>query len=145
MRHNTVLASFSVHGGERHGIGDDPAKALRLGYGLDAELILYGRTLQPGESLAIYVNGQGPAAVSGDVGSQTENDSALDVASQSDRSFIHDPNWWRRGQLRAPVSASWWQLGTNEIRIVYTGKQAEPVEELSITWIDLFLRYRQPK
>jgi hypothetical protein len=124
-------------------IGDDPARALRMGYRVEAELLLYGRALKPGESLAVWVNGQGPAVLAGTSGKPAKDEAAVEIGRQRDPSVIFQRDWWRRGQLRIPVSGAWWQLGGNTIRLVYQAQAPAAPEEMSIVWIDLLLRYRR--
>jgi hypothetical protein len=124
-------------------IGDDPAKAIGVGYEVEAEVVLYARALAPGESIAVYVNEQGPAVVSGAATESAESEAAVEIGRHRDQSLVMDRDWWQRGQLRVPLRGSWWRLGGNTIRLVYQADKPATAEEVSIVWIDLLLRYRK--
>jgi hypothetical protein len=124
-------------------IGDAPAEAIRRGYCVEAELLLYARPLKAGESISAYVNGQRPAVFSASANSSTNAPTTVD-ASQRDQTFSFDRDWWRHGELRVPVPGAWWHLGRNTIRLVYNNQHANTAEELSIRWIDLLLHYKRP-
>ncbi len=126
-------------------IGDDPAKAIRLGHRIDAELILTGRTLKAGESLAVYVNGHGPVTVSGAADAAPSELAALDGGRPRNAMDVYDKDWWRRGQVHIPAAGDWWRLGKNTIRLIYRTEDAKSAEPMNIVWIDLLLRYNRPK
>jgi len=124
-------------------IGDDIAKAKKAGYDVEATLIVYARPLQKGEQIAIHINDHAPAVISPDRRQDASGRAAVDLRKQDRASFIHDRDWWRRGELRTSVEPDWFRLGKNEIRLVYTAPSAEIVPPLRITWIDLILRYKE--
>ena len=119
-------------------IADDTAEARAAGHAVAAKLVLYATPLRAGETLSVYVNGQGPAMAEGTASAETAGDAPLDAGRIGDDIF--DKDWWRRGEQTIPVDASWWRLGTNELRFVYgTSQVQDPV--FTITWIDLLLDY----
>ncbi len=119
-------------------IGDDIAEARASGHPVGATLVLYAKPLLAGESLKVFVNGQGPVVAEGGGPDNTGGEPPLDAGNIGDSIFEQD--WWRRGERELPVEASWWRLGENEIRFVYEAADArEPA--FTITWIDLLLDY----
>ena len=74
----------------------------------------------------------------GTASAETAGDAPLDAGRIGDDIF--DKDWWRRGEQTIPVDASWWRLGTNELRFVYGTPQVQD-PPFTITWIDLLLDY----
>lgn len=128
------------HGGERTvplRVADDIAAATAAGRDVTAELVLYAQPMGNGDHLDVFVNGQGPAAAL----STGPAESPVEVRG-SDRSFIFDREWWRRGELRVSVRAEWWRLGENEIAFRFTPGEGRQTP-FAITWVDLLLDYRE--
>ncbi|MBN2291008.1 MAG: hypothetical protein JXM70_01205 [Pirellulales bacterium] len=136
-------------------IADDTAAALEKKYSVEAELVFHSRGLKKGESLAVYINGKGPVTVTGGspaeaalrepVKWKTKGAGALIAA----KSWIFEPDWWRRGEHRVHIKPEWLLNGENKIKFVYTATpdavasgSVEP--KLWISWIDLLINYDEP-
>ncbi|MCP4640820.1 MAG: hypothetical protein GY851_10320 [bacterium] len=135
------IAPFTVEQTVPLRIGDDIPAAREKGYTAKATMVLYAKPMQTGETLLVYVNGHGPITVSGEHGVLDANAVPLNPRKISENIF--DKEWWRRGEQRMPVDASWWTLGTNEIRFEFTGASADREQKFHITWVDLLLDYEK--
>jgi hypothetical protein len=122
-------------------IGDDIPEARRAGYEVKAECVLYLRPLCRGERLSVFVNGQGPVELAGAAEPGTSASGPIDLRRPHDPSFIHDRDWWRRGETRVGIRADWLRLEHNEIRFVYRTESTQASQPFSITWVDLVLQY----
>lgn len=124
-------------------IGDDLPAAADAGHDAATELLFYCRALQPGETLQVYVNGRGPLTVSGDDPTEQRRAEAELVDLRGDRreEFVYDREWWKRGEHRLQVPATWWRLEQNIIRLVYAADGAQTTDPLEIAWIDLLIDY----
>ena len=127
-------------------IGDDTASAIAAGHSVDTSLVLYIRPLQPGESIDVYVNGNGPVSILGDSEEEKARgaEAPVDPRKQAADTFIFEKDWWRRGEHRLKTDPTWWRLQDNELRIVYSAplRQMEPAA--SLTWVDLLVEYGEP-
>jgi hypothetical protein len=124
-------------------IADDIAKARDAGHTVDAKMVLFATPMQPGDTLAVYVNGRGPATVTRDTAAKDapSADAPLDARKVTASGVIFSKEWWRKGELRLPVPAEWWRLGQNEIRFVFKASSPERERPFYITWVDLLLDY----
>ena len=124
-------------------IGDNIPEAHKKGYSIASTLVVYMRTLQPGEKLEVFVNGNGPVVVSGDSDDEKKrrDTDSTDDLTQKSLTFVFEADWWKRTMHEVPVNSDWWRLENNEIKMVYSATSVETKPELSITWIDLLLDY----
>jgi hypothetical protein len=135
-----------THSGEKTvtlRIGDDIAGARKTGYGVETDLLLYATRMRDGDSLAIYVNGQGPALVDGNAGATGPDGDPLDSGKIG--KDIYDKEWWRKGERKVRVDPQWWKLGENEIRLVFSRDGTESPVPFSITWVDFLIDYQESK
>ena len=126
-------------------VADDIPKARAAGHDVDATLVFYSRALRPGEKLEVFINTEGPLLIDGaSPNERTRAGEALvDLRKQKRDEFIFDRQWWKRGERKISIDANWLKLGTNTIRFVYSAQDPETAEELSISWVDLLLKYRR--
>ena len=126
-------------------IGDDIPKARAAGHDVDATLVFYSRALKPGEKLEVFINTEGPLTIDGASPDERARagEALVDLRKQKREEFIFDREWWKRGERKVSIDANWLKLGTNTIRFVYSTQDPKTAEELSISWVDLLLKYRR--
>lgn len=133
-------------------VADDINKAKRSGYQVEANIILYCRALTQGETIEFYVNGNGPVLITAESlkgqnrGSfvstaQINSKRAHNVKTEQERTFLNEPNWWRRGEKKILFPAEWLRLGDNRLDFRYSGDSTVDAKELEIVWVDLTLNY----
>jgi hypothetical protein len=123
-------------------IADDMLKAERQRRHVEVSVLLYSRPLQKGETLALYVNGNGPATISGDSPDESAKQAPIDRSKVLDKSFLFNADWWKRGEHKVPVDPAWWRCGCNTIRLVYSAEPSKVPAPFSVRWIDVLIKYR---
>lgn len=126
-------------------IGDNIPETRKKGHNVASTLVVFMRTLQQGERLELFVNGNGPVVLSGDSEEEKTRRGTNSKENQAQKSSasIFEAGWWKSTMHEVSVNADWWRLENNEIKMVYTTTSAEIKPELSITWIDLLLNYNK--
>jgi len=124
-------------------IGDDVARALTLGYDVKASLLVYSRGLRQGETLSLRINDHGPVSIAGGSPEEAQLEPPVDWRNPKDRTFIHQRDWWKRGQRRLTIDARWLQPGANTIGLVYRDESKRPAADLDVWWVELLLDYEQ--
>lgn len=125
-------------------IGDDIRAATKEGHSVQAALLLYSRPLLAGEKVAIYVNGNGPAIISGEAGGKGVDEWPESLGSPKGRAAVLQRDWWKRGEHRVPIQADWLRLGRNRLKLVYSAESSKADRPLRISWIDLVIDYDSP-
>lgn len=135
-------------------IADDINRAVKAGYQVDAQIVLYSRSLEPKETLTLSINDNKPIIINArTLGQQNESSavSTTDITknrshtAQNEKSFLNDPHWWKRGQKAIPINPTELKCGQNTFHIEYSGhSDAESqTPDLEIVWIDLVIKYRR--
>ncbi|MBE9570178.1 MAG: hypothetical protein IMF11_06110, partial [Proteobacteria bacterium] len=134
-------------------IADDISNAHKASYSAEAILLFYSRSLQKGEKIEIYVNNKGPVVVSGDSPDERNKEVPIDwkkgyaetglTSITPSTSHVFQPDWWKRGEHKIPVSAKWWKMGKNTIRLNYSVESPSAFRDFSIQWIELVLKYNK--
>ena len=129
-------------------VADNVAKAQKLGLKVNAEIILTSRALSPGEKLVISINDKGTLKLNGDSSSHRNTFiSSTDIKSNSShttahkKSFLNDPNWYKRGQSKISFPTEWLKPGENSMEFCYTDSSAENSKDLEIRWVELTVEY----
>jgi len=128
-------------------IGDNVSEALSQGFRVAAALVFHSRGLKKGESVSVYINGQGPVTVSGGSAEEAAKREPIRWRMKSGGSLLHagswifEPDWWKRGEHRIPIEANWLQPGNNTIKLVYSSDSGQVEPKYWISWIDLLLNY----
>jgi hypothetical protein len=125
-------------------IGDNIPEARKKGYDIKSRLVVYMRTLQSGEKLGLYINGNGPVIISGDSDEEKKRRdmTAINPHPQKYSEFVFEKDWWKRSMHEVTVDENWWRLRDNAIKLVYSNTSTEIKTPLSIIWIDLLLNYK---
>ena len=133
-------------------IADDIQKASADHHVAQAEVVLYCRSLDKGEKLELFVNGKGPVVITAETlqqqnrGSpattaQIRHNRARNARTEHSSSFVNTPNWWKRGQKRISVPATWIVHGRNVLDFRYTPSSLKETSELEIIWVEVALAY----
>ncbi|MBC8876597.1 MAG: polysaccharide deacetylase family protein [Planctomycetes bacterium] len=140
-------APFTAEAGIPLRIADNVPEAQAQGYRVTATLVFHSRGVKEGESVSVYVNGQGPVTVSGGSAEEAAKQEPIRWKMKSGGSLLHagswifEPDWWKRGEHRVAIEAAWLRPGNNTIKFVYfrDSEQVEP--KYWISFIDLLLNY----
>jgi hypothetical protein len=129
-------------------IADDVAKAKRMKLKVNAQILLTCSPLPPEAELAISINGQGKVKLNTDsVAKKNTYISNEEISSKSShtsahiKSFVNEPNWFKRGLTKISFPAQWLKQGENEIEFTYTDKSAKNSKVFEIRWIELTVEY----
>jgi len=125
-------------------VADDLNAARAAGYAVKTTLVVTTRSFAPGETMELFVNGSGPIEIASGRGARAEPTAAIDPRHRHPDTFANDPNWWRKGERRIPVSPALWRPGANTIRFVYRRNAPIQNEPPVITWVDLLIEYDRP-
>ncbi|MCK5806044.1 MAG: hypothetical protein KAI66_24645, partial [Lentisphaeria bacterium] len=124
-------------------VADDIAAATQAGYTVKATMIVYCRPLEEDEQLEIHVNGQGPLLIAGNTAEERERRGvlAIDPSKGNHKAFMHQRDWWKRGEHKLAAQADWWRLEDNAITLTYSTSSDSMSPKFAITWVDLLLDY----
>jgi hypothetical protein len=136
-------------------IADDISNAHKASYSAEAILLFYSRPLEKREKIEVYVNNKGPVVVSGDSPDERNKEVPIDwkkgfaetdlTSITPSTSHVFQPDWWKRGEHKIPVSAKWLKMGKNTIRLSYSVESPSAFRDFSIQWIELVLKYNKMK
>ena len=126
-------------------LADDIAAAGRAGWKARAELVLYCRPLEPGETLALAINGRPGPRIDGNAAGERarREEVVVQTGKRPPKNVIFQRQWWKRGEHRFAVPADVWRLQNNAIVLTYTTANKKSERPFAVTWIDLLLTYEQ--
>ena len=133
-------------------IADDIRGASEHHKAVQAQVIIYCRSLDKDEKIDLYVNDKGPVVISAETLShqnqgapvstaEIHHNRARNVRTEHSTSFLNTPNWWKQGQKKIPIPAEWLIRGRNVLDFRYTASPTEKPKRLEITWVEVALQY----